>query len=290
MVSVRMAALAGAGLFCGMQAAIAADMPPIIQKAPPPIEEFGGWYLRGDIGFSNQAVRQLRFVKFDGTIPDQHNLSKGFDSAGIFRLGVGYQFNSWLRADVTGEYRMSAHFQALNDVDQGGGDFEPEHDFASKSEFVVLANVYADLGTWWCVTPFIGAGVGAADIRISNFQDFLNNGATGLGNPGNAGFPGANNFANPTSKWNLAWALHAGIAYKVTPNLSVELAYRYLHLGDATTGPMASFDILNNPNPSTQLDHNEFRHLYSHDLTLGVRWLLAPPPPAEPLYPLVRKG
>jgi len=24
--------------------------------APPPVEDFGGWYLRGDIGFSNQHV------------------------------------------------------------------------------------------------------------------------------------------------------------------------------------------------------------------------------------------
>ena len=30
----------------------------------------------------------------------------------------------------------------------------------TKSEWVVLANAYVDLGTWWCMTPFIGAGVG----------------------------------------------------------------------------------------------------------------------------------
>jgi opacity protein-like surface antigen len=286
MVSVRFAMLAGAALIIGTQAAQAADLAPIV-KAPPPVV-FGGWYLRGDIGFSNQALRKLEFVKFDGTVPEQHNLSSGFDSAGIFRLGLGYQFLPWLRADVTGEYRMSAHFQALNDVDQGGGTFEPEHDFASKSEIVFLANVYADLGTWWCVTPFVGAGIGAAGIRMSNFQDFLNNGATGINMP--AGFPGANNFANPTSTWNFAWALHAGLAYKVTPNFTIEFAYRYLDLGNATTGPIASFDALNIPNPSTQLDHNEFRHLYSNDFTVGVRWLLSPLPPPEPLYPLVRKG
>ena len=280
MGSVRMAALAGAGFLFGMQAATAADMPPIIYKAPPPVEEFGAWYLRGDIGFSNQVMRDITFVNADSSVSNQVNLSKGFDSAGIFRIGVGYQFYSWLRADVTGEYRTSAHFQALNDVDQGGNiGFLPEHDFASKSEIVVLANVYADLGTWWCVTPFIGAGVGAADIRISNFQDFLNNGT-----------PGANNFANPTSKWNLAWAAHAGIAYKVTPTFTVEFAYRYLHLGDATTGPMPGFDVFTTTNPNPQFGHNDLHGLYSHDLTLGVRWLLAPPPPAEPPYPLVRKG
>ncbi len=38
-------------------AVLAADLPlappPYI---PPPVEDFGGWYLRGDIGFSNQKV------------------------------------------------------------------------------------------------------------------------------------------------------------------------------------------------------------------------------------------
>src|ERR1700676_3542482 len=113
MSRVRTAALAGAALIVGAQAAAAADLPPIIQKAPPaPVVEFGGWYLRGDIGFSNEGLRDLTFIAPDGSIPAQRNLSKGFDSAGVFGLGVGYQFNSWLRADVTGEYRMSAHFQA----------------------------------------------------------------------------------------------------------------------------------------------------------------------------------
>ena len=89
----------------------------------------------------------------------------------------------------------------------------------------MLANVYADLGTWWCITPFIGAGIGGAYNTISNFHDI------------GVRF-GANNFAETASKWNMAWALHAGLAYKVTPNFTVELAYRYLDLGNAETGSL----------------------------------------------------
>ena len=25
-----------------------------------------------------------------------------------------------------------------------------------------MANGYVDLGTWWCMTPFIGAGIGTS--------------------------------------------------------------------------------------------------------------------------------
>ncbi len=34
-------------------------------------------------------------------------------------------------------------------------------------------------------------------------------------------------------KWNFAWAAHAGLAYKVSPGFTVELAYSYMDLGDA---------------------------------------------------------
>jgi opacity protein-like surface antigen len=85
------------------------------------------------------------------------------------------------------------------------------------------------------------------------------------------------------SKWNLAWALHAGLAYKVSPNFTVELAYRYLDMGDGLTGDLHAFDGTNNVfNPTT------FKNLTSHDLKLGVRWNLENPPAFEP--PPVRKG
>ena len=44
------------------------------------------------------------------------------------------------------------------------------------------------------------------------------------------------------AKWNFAWAAHAGLAYKVTPNFTVELAYRYLDMGDGLTGDLRTFD------------------------------------------------
>ncbi len=43
---------------------------------------------------------------------------------------------------------------------------------------LVLANAYVDLGTWWCVTPFIGAGVGGARVTMANYTDV---GQTALG-------------------------------------------------------------------------------------------------------------
>src|SRR5262249_10099558 len=183
--------------------AVAADLPPPIAPAPvykPPVD-FGGWYLRGDIGFSHQRIKNVEFIPGPNLPPleSQSTLSVGTDIGSIFGLGIGYQY-AWFRFDVTGEWRGNAGFRTINRISSGGNTF-PEQNFGSKSEWVVLANVYADLGTWWCITPFIGAGIGGAYNTISNFTDI------------GVQF-GANNFAETASKWNTAWALHAGLAYK----------------------------------------------------------------------------
>src|SRR5437763_1044773 len=52
-------------------------------------------------------------------------------------------------------------------------------------------------------------------------------------------------FAEGASKTNLAWALHAGVAYKVTNNFTVELAYRYLDMGTGVHGNGHFFDGTN---------------------------------------------
>ncbi len=256
-------------------AAFAADMPIMSPPAygPPPVAEFGGWYLRGDIGFSNQHVDHLRNALDANNTSSVQNLS--FNTAGIFGLGVGYQVNQWFRADVTGEWRGNSQFFGTDHITYPGGVGTDTY-HATKSEWVVLANAYVDLGTWWCITPFIGAGVGGARVSIANFTD------QGIANNGGGALPGLA-FGDNVSKWNFAWAVHAGVAYHVSPNFTVELAYRYLDMGDGLTGDLRTFDGTNNVvNPTT------FKSLTSHDFKLGVRWDIDSPPVYMP--PLVTKG
>ena len=276
MRSVKSLAAAGAASLLS-SVAFAADMPSIAAPpayAPPQVEDFGGWYLRGDIGFSNQRVRRLNNVLDANNTSSVQNL--GFNTAGIFGLGVGYKVNNWFRVDVTGEYRGNSQFFGTDRISLPGG-VGTETYHATKSEWVVLANAYVDLGTWWYITPFIGAGVGGARVGIANFTD------QGIANNGAGALPGLV-FGDNLSKWNLAWAIHAGLAYKVSPNFTVELAYRYLDMGDGLTGDLRAFDGANNVvNPTT------FKNITSHDLKLGVRWNLDSSEPVE-APPPVRKG
>ncbi|HKS20590.1 MAG TPA: outer membrane beta-barrel protein [Bradyrhizobium sp.] len=271
MRSVKSLIAAGAATLLS-SAAFAADMaiapPPPMYAPPPVVEDFGGWYLRGDIGFSNQRVSRLNNVLDATAIASRQNLS--FNTAGIFGLGVGYKVNNWFRADVTGEYRGNSQFFGTDNLTYPGPAFGADTYNATKSEWVVLGNAYVDLGTWWCMTPFIGAGVGGARVSIANFTD-TNTPTGGVA------------YGDNVAKWNFAWALHAGVAYKVSPNFTVELAYRYLDMGDGLTGDLRTFNGVNAiNNPMT------FKSITSHDLKLGVRWDLSSPPVYQP--PLVRKG
>src|SRR3981189_3914916 len=150
MRSVKSLVAAGAASLLS-SVAFAADMPsiappPPMSYAPPPVEDFGGWYLRGDIGFSNQRVKKLDWFSYPTLL--SLNQNTGFDTAGIFGIGVGYQFNNWLRADVTGQYRGKSNFHGTDvfvfsnaGVPTAGADTYT----ASKSAWLVLSNGHVAL-------------------------------------------------------------------------------------------------------------------------------------------------
>jgi opacity protein-like surface antigen len=286
MRSVKIFVVAGAASLLSSMA-FAADMaiaPPPMSYAPPP-SDFGGWYLRGDIGMTNQTLGGLHSnlidadnQQFPGSL---QNHGFGFDSSTSFDLGVGYQFNHWLRADITGEWRGKANLHGSQNFTAGsalgvafagaGADTYT----GSKSEAVFMANAYVDLGTWWCVTPFIGAGIGTSYNRISGFQDtgaFVQGGL-----PINSVF-----YGDDAGKWNFAWAVYAGLSYQVTRNVSLELGYRYISLGNGTTGATRAFD------GSVVADPFVLKNITSNDLRFGVRWNLDSPPAYVP--PLITKG
>lgn len=263
MGSHRTPALA-AGLALAMTAgaALAADMPdykapsPKLEPLPPPVELGGNWYLRGHIGMSNQRVSDLHHPLFEVT-PELTVHDKNFESGNLFGGGIGYRANEWLRFDVTGEYRAETGFHGLDTWFDSGAGVTRFNDYtAKKSEWLLLANAYVDLGTWKGLTPYVGGGVGAARNTIHSFRD---RGIDGFGSP-------TLGFADSASKWNFAWALHGGLGFEVTDQLSLDLGYSYVDLGDAETGTIRSYD------GAATIQPMEFKRLTSHDVKLGLRW------------------
>ena len=148
--------------------------------------------------------------------------SRKIDSAFSLGAGAGYQFNSWFRADVTAEHRFDARMRGYNrNPGLAAGLIESRAEFSATT---VLANAYLDLGTWYRMTPYVGAGLGfsAKSLRSSEMRS----GATSLGI-----------LQGSHTRTDFAWALMAGVGVEMGHNTVLDLNYRYLHLGAAGTKP-----------------------------------------------------
>ena len=292
------------GAVVGMTSlAQAADLlppPPPMEPAPPmAAPEFNGWYLRGDVGVAVQTGNinmSLSPNPLVGAPADAFNsfYNPSLSAAALFDVGVGYQINNWLRFDVTGEYRGGSHFQALEQV----GVPSTSSQFADfyrgdVSSLIGLVNGYVDIGTWYGITPFVGAGVGFASNRLSGLTD------TGFAytGPGSTGSP-TGGYSGDSTKTSLAWALMAGLDFNVTQNLKLELGYRFLDYGRLQSGSShcfngtaagGGFSVANCGGSGNVLSTT--RDLYSQDFRLGLRWAFSDTPTyaPEPEQPLVRK-
>jgi opacity protein-like surface antigen len=221
--------------------------------APPPVvaaQPLGGWYLRGDVGVGINNDADLQFEQNPLNTSNFAIQHSAMGDTTFISAGVGYEVNNWLRFDVTGEYRTKSAVNAFGSYTLGGGTFLDTYQGFLKST-VVLANGYIDLGTWNCITPYVGAGVGVA---YNTFDDLVDVGVPTAGS----------GIGRDSSNFNLAWALHAGVSYAVTQDFSVELAYRYLNYGSVTD----TIDCTGGCNP----DSYKLKNLSSNDLMLGVRW------------------
>lgn len=293
MGSLKTLALAGAMAVSASAFANAADFayaPP--PPPPPPHESLGlkgtissGIYLRGDVG-----VGQLKVRKYDQ--PDVISAGGRFygetDNQTFFAgAGIGYRFNNWFRVDGTFEYRGGGQIGVSDYLtyNNGFGQVQQTNTYKGNlSSMVALFNGYVDLGTWNCLTPYIGAGIGYATNTISGLTD---QGIVFAGGPSSATL----GTARSGDKSGVAWALMAGVGYEVNKNLTLEVGYRYLNLGEAQSGRIQNAFL---PESYAPLKSKE---IDSHDIKIGMRWNFGEPdccgpverPLTYPAQPVVRK-
>ena len=307
--NVRAILLAGVAVIAAPAVSAAADLLPSAPRleAPGPVAgpDVTGWYIRGDVGIAvenNAPALKISPNPLKGLPSTAFNsfYNPTISTMPTFDVGVGYQFNNWLRMDVTGEYR-GGQFQALEQVGVPSKHQQYADQYrANQSSMIGLVNGYIDVGTWYGMTPYIGAGVGMARNTLSGFTD------TGFAYTGGGkGFPTGGYFSDG-SKTNFAWALMTGIGFNVTQNVKLELGYRYLNYGGLTTGGSncfngtgvnGGFSKANCGGSANVLSTSNM--LASSDFRIGLRYMIsdggpgyAPAPVYEPAPmpgPIVRK-
>ena len=203
----------------------AADAPRLPQPSyvpPPPATgwSYSGWYLRGDLG---ARWGMLGDVDVGGVPTTNDKLKTSITGGG----GIGIR-TSFVRVDLTADYSFPMKYT---------GTLIAPNDINAKIQSInVLGNGYLDLGTWYGLTPYVGAGAGMAMVKVFDVQGTV---------------------SENHSRWNFAWAGMAGVAWTVAPNLQLDFGYRYLNVGKAESGGAT---------PVT------FDRVAGHEVRLGVRW------------------
>lgn len=219
-------ALCATATSAGMSSA--ADLGPIyagmIASAPElrPVEIGTGWYLRGDVGYEIEA-------DYDGALAFTDRFGepgRPFDTLRLsdtvtFGGGIGYRFTEYLRGDVTARYG-SQDVSGSTGLAGGlcGAGTACDYSLAGDARsWELMANAYADLGTFAGFTPYVGGGVGAVNLSY----DLSAAGCVGPAAAADCAFDGADS-------WRFAYNLGAGVAYTINRSLALDVGYRYLNV------------------------------------------------------------
>ncbi|MBO9099506.1 MULTISPECIES: outer membrane protein [unclassified Rhizobium] len=223
---IRFDALAAAVVMTASAAgaAFGGDMPPEITVPEVSVKEAQGFYGRVDLGYAVQtSLHGARLRSYDassgGYESERFDKSRfgGNDVSG--GLGIGYQFNDLVRADVTGDlFRgdFSGRFSTASPCADGAGGAEcTGKTSASFKAGSLLANAYVDLGTVAGFTPYVGGGVGATRVSWGDVRTTSAAASTSI---------------SGDADWRFTYALMAGVAYQLSPNVKLDLGYRYSHV------------------------------------------------------------
>lgn len=125
---------------------------------------------------------------------------------------------------------------------------DPLH--TSIKTYTLMLNLYHDLGKWGQVTPYVGAGVGIAYNIMSDVY-FTDN-------------PALVNRIAGDRDISLAWSLMAGLGYQVSNNAILDIGYRYLDMGKATSERHDNAGFIN---PRVRVED-----ITAHEFKVGLRY------------------
>jgi opacity protein-like surface antigen len=185
----------------------------------------GTWLQDADIDFDDPTEPDAE-VEFDN----------GFNVGGAF----GYDYGL-ARLEIELAHREN-DVDTINTVN---GAFKGDGDFSATS---LMLNGYWDFETGSPVVPYLGGGIGFANVSANNVKVFDVN--------------GVNSFVDDDDNV-FAYQLAAGIAFDINPALTLDLGYRFFDTSD----PDLKADPLLVDPPFNRFE-TEFD---SHNVSLGLR-------------------
>jgi opacity protein-like surface antigen len=162
-----------------------------------------GFYIKAGVG----VMKHLKFKEVPGSY-----VRKAPRGAPIYRAGIGYKFNKYIRSDITVQY-AELRYRATG-LNQG---------IHTTAAFL---NGYLDINFNKPIVPYLTAGVGIGNNRAGAFTDTSTTSV--LARRGK-------------SRTNFVWSAGAGTKYNFNKKYALDLEYRYVNLGKMRTDGVVFF-------------------------------------------------
>jgi opacity protein-like surface antigen len=228
--------------------------------ATPALARDGAWYVGGEFG--PMIVEDIDFDRNASQDALTFHHEYGYDG-GLF---VGYDLGAF-RVEAEVSYRRARVDEIESSVFLPGQARASQIGLAAApnifnagdghtSALSGMINVMLDFGDDDGLSGFVGGGVGIARVSFDNVQYFVNHPAIVDDND-----------------TGLAWQVIAGVRQAITPNIDVQLRYRFFNVHDVRMNGFVG-------GAGNELE-SRFR---SHSLLGGIVFNFgAPPPPPLPL-------
>ena len=255
-VSLACAALACAGLLTAP--AYAADLGnyggSIKDSYAAPVAAAGNCYVRGDAGFSLSGDPDVTWpvTNNNGNLITDEVTTINMQNTWLIEGGVGCGsgsrgFRGEVMAGIHGDRNFDGEPGPWNPTGPGPAN-DPMH--TSITSYTLMLNGYKDLGNFGGLTPYLGAGVGIA-YNIVDDVSFTDN-------------PALVNQIHGERDIAFAWSLMAGVGYQLSHNTVLDLGYRYIDMGKATSERSDTAGFIN---PRVNIDD-----LDAHEFKVGLRY------------------
>lgn len=144
-------------------------------------------YLAAWVGLIDTRDADFDAAGLEAEVTFEHGYGGG--------VAAGYDFGP-ARLEIEGGYRHNS----ADEVEFAGGKADADGDLEI---FTVFANAYVDFNFGGTSTPYLGAGIGYADVELDDRDDDV-----------------------------LAGQLAAGVIFPVSPTVSIDLGYRFVMFED----------------------------------------------------------
>ncbi|EFN7266908.1 porin family protein [Escherichia coli] len=213
-----------------------------------------GFYLTGKAGASVMSLSDQRFLSGDEEETSKYKGGDDHDTVFSGGIAAGYDFYPQLSIPVRTELEFYARGKAdttYNLYKDHAGHSDLKNEVSVNS---LMLNAYYDFRNDSAFTPWVSAGIGYARIH----QESTGSGSWDYGYGERVRY----SISRSGSADNFAWSIGAGVRYDVTPDIALDLSYRYLDAGKSSL----YYKDTEGDKYKSEVD------VKSHDILLGVTY------------------